>query len=197
MKKKTKKQAPKPASKAKKEPTITPGEFVKLPLSEATRQVIFDIQSMSKRKIKIDMGDWVRLEGEPDDIWDFNYEEKVKKFNKAEAPICAVCAGGAAIVTFNSTLHLKDTCYPGRKKVDCSKKQWEKIPLTFDHIRNAQYRYAYEKWYGKNPRYEMHDALRNLEYKHEMFEGVLNAADLKHLYKQMNQLANLLEKYGK
>lgn len=163
---------------ATKQKMITPKDFVDMPLSEATRQVIYDIRGMVEKGVKIHMNIWVET-----------------RANK----VCAVCAGGAAVISFNSTIKLNNERYPGEDKVNCSSEEWSRILRTFNRVRQSYYGWAHDTWYENNPNIsrKLQTDLVKLENSHQELSGEMTQASLEILYTQMEAFASTLEKHGK
>lgn len=171
---------------------ITPAQFVKYRLSATIPQYIADLRAAKKKGLEIDMGVFVTTDG--------NGEP------------CAACLGGAAIIAFNSTLHLISIDYPGRK-VGVPKAQWGKIAYTANYIRMAVYDRAYLMWYhteamtrsggsvsvGLHNRIptELERDLSKLSVRHYSIYGSPDANELNRLFRQMREFAAVLKKYGK
>lgn len=105
---------------------ITVNQFLKLPLSDAIDQVIYDIQTEFKNT-KLDMSSW----------W-----KATKKGN-----LCSVCLGGAAVIAFNKNI-VKELP-PQLVTITEYDKRYGKIAITFDELRRRNIYNAAETWYGK------------------------------------------------
>lgn len=113
---------------AEKEGTITPQEFLKLPLSQAILQVIEDIKMIKARGIMIDMTVW----------WETGDDN---------AAPCSVCLGGAALCSFNvDAVNGYDVGQYARRILGLHNYQHSQITSAFNDLRQGDIADAILRW---------------------------------------------------
>lgn len=146
---------------------ITPQEFLELPLSQAIRQAVEDVQQLVSTGVKVHMGDWVRTK---------------------HGRVCSVCLGGAVLMSFpveadhddpsNNLLHIYQqlgwTCLQGNR-----------VTSTFNTLRQGNIADAFACWYAKDAPYDVrglssvyfYDRVRALETMYTCLQDIADALE--------------------
>ncbi len=167
---------------------MEPKEFLKLPLSEAILQVIKDVKQVRKKKIDINMANWMTSRTDPGNDW----EGDVKPNH-----ICSVCLGGACLLGRGiNTPGRQNLTHAQRAQVPDSD-TWSKLTTVFDKMRKTEYNDSFFIWYDDFAERKLQKDLNSLRDKHEWLVGYIYGKELTLMYKQLKELSNLLKSYGK
>lgn len=155
---------------------ITPQQFVKLPLSEAITQVIYDVKRLTDAGMNINMHTW----------WEPGSTNKEP---------CSVCLGGAALCSFavEKVNGYTATQYAD-KVLNISLPCRDKILFTFNGLRMGNVIGAFRQWYSSGTHGNtMRISALNNSYS---WVGRINRAKLKSLLIWMEHVSKELAKLG-
>lgn len=174
---------------------ITIDEYLKLPLSEALRQALYDITTFAEQGVEIYMSSWYKI---------------------SSKGICSVCLGGAALLSFmtrgqlielvndkNFDPLLNMNSFSRACRVlnidDSEGGPGDKIARVMNNLRVANTRLAADQWYEKSSRWissEQRLALIKIDKNADIFYGSVPSWKFNSFIASMSKLADKLAKIG-
>lgn len=153
---------------------ITPQQFLKLPLSQAIRQVLLDIQQLCNTGTTINMVEWLDAD--------------------EDGRICTVCFAGAALASFPIEA---DTSTGIRKlypQLGIDQATGDRITDALDSLRLGQLSKAWKLWYNKAV--QPTTIMRLNKIHRYSYIGHMDSQELTKMHAELTNLADKLQAIG-